>query len=328
MAQLVGTFNGRRLYSDKAVAVTVNMKVNFADGSWIDMQSGIKYANGIDDIRVDPPFSAADTANTERMTLGPQTFTNATEISIRDVSTAAILVETCEGKDISVTLEGDQTEVNSLTVKREGDTVYVYGPENQISGNGITMRSGNSITHIGGQISGSHVSIGGISIMGGNIFGNGNVVINGNGFSATKPQVTVTVKVPKGTKVSLSGRWMIAQVGDTEGELNISAIMGGVKAGRVKNSRISIKGPADVTLAEVIGNLDVRIMGSGDFDAKSGKIDNLDISIIGSGDADINAEATSADLSVTGSGDIVVDKVINRPSRDIRGSGSIRVRNW
>jgi hypothetical protein len=320
MAKQIGNFNGRTLYSDKRVQGIVNLRVNFADGSWIDMASGEKYVRGHDDITIDPPFSGS--SSIEKVTVGPKTYT-ALNLYVRNVPACAIIVEPHVEDTVVVTLNGNKADVDALRVKHESDTVYIEGAEGQ-SGGGINI-SGDSI-HIGGIGRGNVMSVGNIR-MGGISISDNNIVMMGG--SGSEPQATIRVKVPKGAKVNLNGEWHSANVGNTEGNLTVSASGGGdVNAGRIKNANIAIKGSSDVTIDEANGNVSIRIMGSGDVRVNGGTIGSLNTDIMGSGDVNIRTEAEEADLSVMGSGDIYVAGVKNRPSKNVSGTGSIHVGNW
>lgn len=320
MAKQIGNFNGRALYSDKSVQSINNLRVNFSDGSWIDMASGEKYVRGHDDIMIDPPFSGS--SSIEKVTVGPKTYA-ATNLDIRNVPACAVSVEPHAENTVIVVLHGNKAKVETLLVKHESDTVYIESAEVR-SGGGINI-SGGSI-HIGGIGRGNVMSVGNIRMGGISISGNNIIMIGGSG---SEPQATITVKVPKGVKVNLHGEWHSAKVGNTEGNLTVSASGGGnVSAGRIKNANIAIKGSSDVAIDEANGNVSIRIMGSGDVHVNGGTIGSLNTDIMGSGDVYIHTETDEADLSVMGSGDIYVARVKNRPSKNVSGTGSIKVGNW
>ncbi len=320
MANQIGSFNGRALSSNKSVQSVSNMRVNFSDGSWVDMSSGEKYVRGFDDIVIDPPFTAAG-ASTEKVTIGPKSY-EALHLEIRDVPGCAINVQPVIGSTtVTVTLSGNKSTVDALKIAQDLDTVRIEGASAQAKG-GINISGSNiSIGGIGRGNSFSSISMNGMSIIGGNISVGG-----GRGSEA---QATITVSVPQGAKVSIIGDWHSADIGNTDGNLIVKASgVGDVEAGRIKNATISIQGSSDVNIDEANGNVSLRIMGSGDICINGGKIGTLNADIMGSGDVSIRTEAEEADLTVMGSGDIYVARVKNRPSKNASGSGDIKVGNW
>ncbi|PWU23368.1 hypothetical protein C5B42_03210 [Candidatus Cerribacteria bacterium 'Amazon FNV 2010 28 9'] len=320
MANQILNFNGRTLYSNKAVRSITNSRVTFADGSWVDMSSGEKYVRGQDDIVIDPPFFGP--SSVEKATIGP-TIYDAFNLDIRNVPACVVVVQPHTENTVVVTISGNKPSVDSVTVKHEGDTVYVGGAEGPSIGSGINI-SGGSI-HIGSVGRGnlmSNINIGGVSIVSGN-------VIIGGGSGGSQPQATITVSVPKGAKVNLNGDWYSANVGNTEGNLFINSTgSGDVQVGKVKNATVIIKGSSDVEIDEAQGNVSIRIIGAGDVRIKGGAIGSLNTDIIGSGDVTIRTEAEEADLNVVGAGDIYVSRVKKRPSKNVTGAGSIKVGNW
>lgn len=91
----------------------------------------------------------------------------------------------------------------------------------------------------------------------------------------------------------------------------------------VVNSHASITGSGDLRLGSIVGErLDAGIKGSGDM-AVGGRVAEVQISIMGSGDfVGRKLQANSAGGSVMGSGDII----LRRPERDsfsVMGSGDI-----
>lgn len=327
MSQLVASINGKKVYSDKAVDSIVNTRITFADGSWCDVATGQIVNKGPGYVNIGSPEEGAS----EKVTEGPKTY-SARNLEVRDV-VADLDVQVHQASNVEVTIVGPASEVKGIRVNQQGDTVVIEGEGGEATGGGVTIISGrgSSVTRVG-RIRGASVVIGGGtiirrgggSIIAGDIVGGQNVVITGNGENQTK----ITVKVPKGSAVNLSGVSGNSVVGDTDGTLQVNTSDGNVNAGRVSNATLSVQGSSDINIREVNGVLTISIMGSGDVRVDSGKVSALAINVMGSGDATFNGQAETATLTVMGSGDIRVANVKNRPSKNVMGSGSIRVSNW
>ena len=117
---------------------------------------------------------------------------------------------------------------------------------------------------------------------------------------------TVTVSVPKGASLEISG-------GRVFGE-----------AGNVGDADIQVNGCGNFTIGDVSGDLDTQVNGSGDFVAGDVSGD-LDAQINGSGDVTIGNVGQGADAQINGSGDLIVGKVAGALSTQINGSGDIEI---
>jgi len=327
MAILVANINGTKVYSDKTMNSIVNTRVTFTDGSWCDIATGYVVNKGPGYINIGSPEESAS----EKVTKGPKTY-SARNLEVRNV-VADLEVQVHQAGNIEVTIVGPDNEVKAIRVNQQGDTVVIEGDKATVEGVTITSGNGRSITRVGrisissgGSIVGrsiitrnrSIVSTGDISISG------QNVVINGGGENQTK----IIVKVPKGAAVNLSGVSGNTVVADTDGPLEVDTSSGDVKAGRVSNATLNVRGSCDIVVEEVNGLLTMSVMGSGDIRVRSGRVSILVINVMGSGDASFNGQAESANLTMMGSGDIHVAGVEKRPSQRVMGSGDIHVGNW
>jgi len=317
MGQYLLTINGHKVYSDKSIQNIINTRIEFTDGSWIDVSTGEKYIKGGDDITLEPLINGESTV--EKVTIGPKSFTSSA-VMIRDVATSSISVQPYDGTEVEVTIEGNKISAEGITVKQEGNIVLIEGQTSSANG-GINIVSGGSRINIsGGYISGGMINIGGSS----NIIMTGGNIINSGGIGG--PDVQITVKVPLKTKVSLYGDWSDANIGDTNGPLHIiSTGVRNVKAGHVSSTNISLQGSSKVHIVEVQELLAINIMGSGDVKVDNGSVTSLDITITGSGNVNFEGIAEDAELLIMGSGDIYVARIKNRPSQSVMGSGDIRI---
>lgn len=299
--------NGVVIDSNKQISSIVNTRVNFTDGSWCDVTTGQvvnkgggyinigggQMENGIQDIEV----------------FGPRTYL-ANALEIQSVS-AEVDIQPINGNDMTVTIKGQKSSIENISVENIGGTLTIKSKENNRRKGGISI-SGNCVS-IGGSVSG-------IVMRGNNIFvGNG-----GN-----EADVKISIGVPKGSSVSISGIDGNVNIGDTLGSF-VANVLGGndVKAGCVGSATISVQGSGDVDVKSVKDSLAISIQGSGDVVVRGGSVQSLNINVMGSGDARFKGKAISANLSVMGSGDVDVNYVENRPVKNIMGSGDINVGNW
>jgi hypothetical protein len=138
------------------------------------------------------------------------------------------------------------------------------------------------------------------------------------------------------------GSW---SVGDVRGDLRISeAGSGGAQAGAAGRAEISVAGSGGVSVGQVSGpvnamdlgsgNIDfagingpftVRIAGSGQVRAASGRVSAMQASIAGAGGVLLNGVAGQLSASIMGSGDVRVARVTGPVSKSIMGSGVVRI---
>jgi Putative auto-transporter adhesin, head GIN domain len=117
---------------------------------------------------------------------------------------------------------------------------------------------------------------------------------------------TLTVSVPKGTNLEISG-------GRVFGD-----------AGNLADADVQVNGCGNFTIGDVSGDLDAQVNGSGDFMA--GAVDgDLDAQVNGSGDLSVGDVRGGASTQVNGSGDLNVGRVANGLHAQINGSGDIEI---
>lgn len=100
---------------------------------------------------------------------------------------------------------------------------------------------------------------------------------------------------------------------------------GDLTAGATGRLDVSISGSGGATVAEVDGDTDISIAGSGEVAIRRGRAPDLDISIAGSGDIDFGGVAGDVSVSIAGSGDVRIAEATGAVSRSIVGSGDIRI---
>lgn len=137
------------------------------------------------------------------------------------------------------------------------------------------------------------------------------------------------------------GDWVVA---NTDGPVDVSSAgSGDLLVGTSQSLEVSLAGSGDLTaggtgrleasiagsggaaIAEVNGDTDISIAGSGEVAIRRGRAPKLDISIAGSGDIDFGGVAGDVSVSIAGSGDIRIAEATGAVSRSIVGSGDIRI---
>lgn len=308
--RLVATVNGVDVYSTKQIGQIINSKVFFTDGSWCDVATSEVVNDGPGSISLGAPSSKAGGSPKK---VGPQTFQGVHFVEVSGISAD---VNVAVGVETSITIEGPEGEVDSISFSHVSDRLLIGsksgGRKSGISG--VNIFSGSDSITISGSVRGSHVIMGGPK----------RIIMSSNEGSSTK----VTVTVPKGTGLSILDIDGNATIGDTEGPVQASTKGGGFTIGKVCDATLSVQGSGDIHVAEVTGDLSMSIQGSGDIRVKNGEVRNLAANVMGSGNARFGGNAMNASLSVMGSGDINIHRVTNRPRMSSMGSGDINVGNW
>ncbi len=132
---------------------------------------------------------------------------------------------------------------------------------------------------------------------------------------------------------NMRGKLKISQAGSgnaragSAGSADLSmAGSGSISIGNIRSGLTAISSSAgDITAASVAGPLTVRVAGSGDIRAKTGRVTMMNASIAGSGNVWFGGVADSLVASVAGPGGINVNQVSGPVTRRIFGSGAIRV---
>lgn len=329
----VANIDGTPVYSDKSVASIRDTVIHFTDGSYADVATGEVVNKGLGSISIGSmPKGAGE--ETQRQ----ETFSVSTpcELVVRGLM-ADVRIETHRTNKVEVNFKGMQTELDMISVCQKGNTVIVEGKNGGAgggitivggdivggrsiisTGRGVTIRSGRSVTSIGGRVRGAV------------IVGGGSVVVSGRGTAIGGSETKVLIKIPVQTNVEIADVDGKVDLVDIDGWLRVSiGGAGEVRGGRVKDARLSISGSGSVSLREVTGKrLRVNISGSGKVHIGAGKVEEVDCSVSGSGKINFGGTAEDGDLEVSGSGYINVNEITNRPSRQVDGSGSIHVGNW
>lgn len=264
------------------------------------------------------------------ITKEPEVFL-ATKLEVKNVNIAFLNVEIhkeSDNKNIEVTIIGPIDEVVDINVGQVDDTAIIEGA---VIGRKIPgIKTGNIV--------GSSVTIAGRDIvMAQNIAVNNSdrVVIaqcGGNlrrGVVIEEEKMTkITIKVPKGTAIDLSGISGHVFVGNTKGDLRVENC-NNVEAGNIKKAYISSidKDYNAITICEVSEKLVVNVVGNSQVLVDKGKVSMLIINVIGGGKVGFKGTAINAVLTAN-SGRIVTGTIENEPDISITNDGSIYVANW
>lgn len=308
----VAVINGVPVYSDKKLSAIINAKVTFADGSYADVKTGevLNLGKGYISIGNNPKNITA-----EEIISVNKKFT-ANKFEARDVF-MDISIQPYNGKEISVSAKGAESDLEDLIIREEQGVVVIKGKDKKVGG-GMTVISGGSSITIGGGIS-NYSIVDGISVQ-------GNTVINVGGV---RNKTQIEVLVPKKTAINIFRVDGKVNIGNVNGPLRLH-IKGQneVNAGSITKVFAKVSGTGNVNIATVKGDVSLEVSGTGSVTIKGGEIGELDASVKGTGRIDIYAKAETADLNVSGVGQVYVLNVVKRPSRNVSGVGRIEVGNW
>lgn len=313
--------NSKKVYSDKNVKSIVGTRINFTDGSWCDVETGEVVNNGTGSISIGVPAGKSN----KKETVEKSFKANAASVLKLTELCADVNVQLGSVFQFMVKMEGLASVLKDIDISESGNILCIKGKGGKSSG--ISIQSGGNSISIGRSMSQS------ICVSSGNITIGNNRIMSGNsisiGGSDTENETKITVFVPRGTQVDVSGISGKVDIGDIEGNLQAS-VRGGsdISAGRMKDTVLSLQGGGDIRVQEVNGSLTAQIAGSGDIRVKQGNVTTLNATVTGSGDIKFGGKAENAILTVTGSGDIQATYVKNRPITNIVGSGDIDVGNW
>lgn len=303
--------NGKEVHSDKSVSSIIGTRVEFADGSWCDVNTGQVVNKGAGYINIGAP--SADSSG-PAFTRGPESF-RPQSLEVRDVN-ADVNVEIYQEASIKVTIVGPEKVVKKIRVSEQGGRLMVQGSDERGGGDNIVISGGRGNVVIGG-------SVRGVTIV------SGQSIVIGGGGGNTDNEVKITVQMPKGYAVNLDGVAGKAVVGDIEADLAVTAKgLSSVRAGRVAAANVNLKGQGHVNIAQTNGNVSAQISGQGEVGIDGGNMLSVMAGVSGQGSINIGGSAQNAMLTVSGQGNVYVQHVENRPMINKSGQGSVRVGNW
>jgi len=232
-----------------------------------------------------------------------------TEVIVSEML-ANVRITPAGGNQVKVTIDGDEETKVSAKLQVSGSSLKISAPFPFAEGSSSPNMFGNSFVFTGGS---------GISSINGQIFVNGKAV-------DMDRKITIEVEVPTGTTIKVGKLVGKAKIGDTMGNLTVN-IQGTteVEAGKVKNLSVSISGSGAAQVAQVSGNIDAEISGSGVVAVDGGNANSFSASVSGSGSVTFNGTAQTADLGVSGSGNIYLAECLTAARKRKSGSGRVRV---
>lgn len=312
---LVSTVNGQPIYSDKRMTGINNGRVTFADGSWCDVSTGQVHNNGAGYIRI----GGSDPGkNVEKITVGPK-YAYATALEIRGIKADVVVEMDAAAANrreagIEYTIKGPAEQIKAIRASVQDASLVIESDGTDSSNDGITI-VGNS---------GGGVVIGGNSFMSSVFRGNRSVVITGDGGGQN--DVTVTVKVPRGTPVHSNGVLGNVRIGNIDGPLIANAATSGtVRAGQVTSAQLMASTSGSIHVERVNGPVVAQANTSGEVTVNGGVMPSLTATASTSGSIDVRGTAASAMLTASTSGSVYAERVQQRPSQNQSTSGRVRV---
>lgn len=316
--------NGVKISTNKSISGISGSRVNFSDGSWCDVSTGIVNNKGPGYIRLGDAQS--DGKSCEKCTV-EKSFPAAASLTVTNLM-AKMNIAVHDGSGIEVKLTGPKSEVDQIKLGMSDASTLAIDGETGGSGSADGVRV-SGFGNVGISLDESGISFGGVAVSGSGVR-IGNMTVSGSGVSIGGPGTTIDVKVPKRTAVSARIKRGDLKIGDTQGDLSLVVSgQGDVRAGSVSNLTAVVQGQGDVRVREVNGKRTViEVRGQGDVTVRGGQTALLEASIHGQGDIDFRGRATDSKLAVYGHGSIEVAHSDNRPTCTRRGFGDIEVGNW
>ena len=170
---------------------------------------------------------------------------------------------------------------------------------------------------------------GAVSVITGDIRGNGEVTINGRRYGPDDPlpePTRITLTLVRGTALDILDLTGEARIGDLAAPLHVGLRSGTVTAGRIGDADIRIDGGGQVEIAAIDGNARLDIPGSGSIRVTGGTIGELVVGIGGAGSIDVMAPAASATGSIRGAGTVLLGNVATTPRIEAGMAGRVMVR--
>lgn len=143
-------------------------------------------------------------------------------------------------------------------------------------------------------------------------------------FLTDYPVIQITL--PAGTDLVADDLAAFVTIGNLDSDLTIaSTIYMEGTIGNLANVDVNISGAGDLILANVTGEMNSNIAGSGSL--KFDTVGSADIAIAGSGDISVRRVGGPAEVDIRGSGDVFLGEVGESADLDIAGSGDIEAGN-
>lgn len=291
-------------------------------------------------------LSAAAAAALAAAAVTPALANPGPEVEIEHaVARVVVIVE--DRADIGVEIEQGRTELPALRLERDGANVRIDGGlGRRLAGIRLgdsirNCRSGPDRTRPGQGASVEVRNVGRVNLddapliviraprdvnidAGGAVFGSIGRGASSVGMSSSGcgDWVVANTDGPVSVSVSGSGDLMVGTSRSLEASLNGA---GDLTAGATGRLDLSLNGAGDAAIAEVDGDTDISIAGSGEVAVRRGRSPNLDISIAGAGDVDFGGTAGDVSVSIAGAGDVRIAEATGAVSRSVVGAGDIRI---
>jgi hypothetical protein len=133
--------------------------------------------------------------------------------------------------------------------------------------------------------------------------------------------------VPRKTSVTVTGFTGTAQVGSLSAPVAFELLSGSLSATRLGRARLAIAGGGTLTVAQVDGELDLEIAGSGEITVEDGNIPSLSVETNGTSSVFVGGQVENARMSLNGVSDVTVAEVAQEPQVDANGIVTVRIGN-
>jgi hypothetical protein len=232
------------------------------------------------------PAVAADNG----WTVWPTKTFNAQSLHIEDV-VGSVRVNVQPGP-MKVDVSGNPAFVNNVEVTTEGGTLHIDGNSDQPSGVSVwDWKKWFDYSHVGDN--------------------------------QRDAKLYIKVTVPRGTPVKVEDMIGGVTIGDTYGPVDLETTAADATVGRVTGARVSLSGSGTIAIADVLGDLNLEIAGSGKV--TSGHANNVKAEIAGSGNAILGTITGNLDIDIAGSGDFTAQRTRGSVKVDIAGSGNVKI---
>lgn len=142
-------------------------------------------------------------------------------------------------------------------------------------------------------------------------------------FGFGRQEARVTVRVPRGTPVTVDDFAGELHIGDTDAPLEVSGAVTEGEIGDVTEADLAFAGSSDIKVGRVAGTLVLKLSGSVNAEVESAG--ETRVAVSGSAEVRFEDIAGGFDLVVSGSAEVSAASVNGRVSVDISGSGDVQI---
>ncbi|GBD43934.1 hypothetical protein HRbin40_01417 [bacterium HR40] len=204
---------------------------------------------------------------------------------------------------IEIRLSATAEDIAAFAATSDGSRLRLRGPQ-RTQGSATVVVGGVRVFSRGGEAS---------------------VVIGGQPADRQAPVPRLSLALPRGTALELSGIAGEVHVGDTEAPFALALVSGRATVGSVAAARIALSGSGEVQVQAVRERLDAAIDGSGSIVVASGEVERASLVVRGAGDIRFGGTARQARAEIAGAGTIVIHAVHEPPEVSVSGAGRVDI---